>query len=65
MKICFQNNQFYLNVKLPRIKNFVPLQNRLRRNSANLAKFIMVTYLWTEKMQPNSVTYSFMIVLFY
>ncbi len=41
MKLCFQQNHFYMNAKFPRIKNFNPLQNRLKKYSNNLVKFII------------------------
>lgn len=41
MKQCFTKNQFYMNSKLPKIKNFSPLQNKLKKYSSNLIKFIM------------------------
>lgn len=41
MKLCFQQNQFYANAKFPRIKNFNPLQNKLKKYSSSLVKFIM------------------------
>lgn len=43
MKSCFSQNQFYLNCKLPKIKNYLPLQNKLKRYSATLGKFISVS----------------------
>lgn len=42
MKACFQKNQFYSNSKMPKIKNFTPLQNKLKKYSPNLVKFILV-----------------------
>lgn len=41
MKQCFTRNQFYMNSKLPKINNFSPLQNKLKRFSASLSKFIL------------------------
>lgn len=45
MKMCFQNNHFYMNAKFPRMKNFNPLQNKLKKYSNNLVKFIIVIIL--------------------
>ena len=44
MKLYFQQNQFYANAKFPRIKNFNPLQNKLKKYSSSLTKFIMVNF---------------------
>ena len=45
MKLFFQQNQFYANAKFPRIKNFNPIQNKLKKYSSSLTKFIMVNFL--------------------
>lgn len=41
MKQCFSKNQFYMNSKLPKISNFSPLQNKLKKFTPNLSKFIL------------------------
>ncbi|RMZ95847.1 cyclin-dependent kinase-like 2 isoform X4 [Brachionus plicatilis] len=41
MKQCFNKNQFYMNSKLPKINNYSPLQNKLKKFSPSLSKFII------------------------
>ena len=43
MKACFKSNQFFANVKIPRIKNLTPLKNKLRKYSPDLVAFIIET----------------------
>jgi cyclin-dependent kinase-like len=42
MKTCFKNNQFFANVKIPKIKTHTPLKNKLKKYSPDLVSFIMV-----------------------
>jgi hypothetical protein len=43
MKVMFKNNQFFANVKLPNLKNFTPIKNKLKKFSPDLIQFILVS----------------------
>lgn len=54
MKICFKNNQFFANVKMPKIKTLSPLKNKLKKFSADLTSFILDTLAIDPHKRLNS-----------
>jgi cyclin-dependent kinase-like len=46
LKNCFSQNQYYLNSRIPKVKNFVPLSNKLKKYHSDLSRFILVCYFF-------------------
>lgn len=55
MKICFKNNQFFANVKMPKIKTLSPLKNKLKKFSADLTSFVLDTLAIDPHKRLNSM----------